>query len=50
MTSCSRQLGLACRIVTDFKGRGIIDDGMECPENEIGGADMQTLYITIAES
>lgn len=43
MTSCSRRFGLACRIVIDFKGRGIINDGMEClecRENEIGGADM----------
>lgn len=40
MTSCRRQLDLACRIVTDFQGRGIIDDGMECPEcPEIGGAE-----------
>ena len=47
MTSCRRQLDLAYRIVNDFM-RGTIDDGMECPE--IGGVDMQTLYIIIAES
>lgn len=48
MTSCRRQLDLAYRIVNDFMRGGTIDDGMECPE--IGGVDMQTLYIIIAES